>query len=284
MNLTGSILAQLEAVLQRLPESERKAAAYILTEPEEVSRLSIHSLAEKSGTSAAAITRLSRSLGLTGYPDLKSHLSIDNARAYKPGYYDIHREDNVKSVLTKTIANSVQAIQDTALHLDPATASQVVEAFRQAPVIYLYGIGASAIVAGDAAQKWMRLGKSAFAIQDEHVLAAALASAEPNAVFMGISYSGNTREVVQLLRIAKKYGVRTVGLSRFGSHKVAELADLMLYTPQAPEAKLRSGATSSRLAQLVVIDVLFFAYASSQYEETIQKLSQTHEAITFLKS
>ncbi|MGF7050268.1 DNA-binding MurR/RpiR family transcriptional regulator [Paenibacillus sp. DS2015] len=281
--MTGSIVLQMETMLAKLPASERKAARYILDEPEEISKLSIHTLAEKAGTSAAAITRLCRSLGLMGFPDLKVRLSIDNAKPQKPGYYDIEREETVHNVIRKTVSNSQQAIQDTMLHLQPEMIEQVVKHFSEASVIYMYGVGASAIVAADAAQKWLRLGKLAFALQDEHLIAAALASAPPHALFMGVSYSGNTREVVQLFRTAKQYGVCSIGLSRFGSHKISELADMMLYTPLAPEATLRSGATSSRLAQLVVIDILFFAYASTQYEETITKLGRTHQAISFLK-
>lgn len=280
---TGSILAQMEAGLGDLPESERKAAKYILTAPGEISGLSIHAVADKAGTSAAAITRLCRSLGLTGFPDLKIRLSVDNAKPQKPGYYDIERGETIHNVIQKTVANSLQAIQDTMLHLQPELIEQVVECFRKASVIHMYGVGASAIVAADAAQKWLRLGKQAFALQDEHLIAAALASAPPGALFMGVSYSGNTKEVLQLFRIAQKYGVRTIGLSRFGNHKVSELADLMLYTPQAPEATLRSGASGSRLAQLVMIDILFFAYASTQYDETILRLGQTHEATALLK-
>lgn len=281
--MTGSIVVQMETMLAQLPESERKAARYILEEPEDISKLSIHALAEKAGTSAAAITRLCRSLGLTGFPDLKVRLSVDNAKPQKPGYYDIEREETVHNVIRKTVSNSLQAIQDTLLHLQPEMIDQVVRSFCEASVIYMYGVGASAIVAADAAQKWLRLGKQAFALQDEHVIAAALASAPPHALFMGVSYSGNTREVVQLFRVAKQYGVRSIGLSRFGSHKISELADMMLYTPLAPEATLRSGATSSRLAQLVVIDILFFAYASAQFDETITKLGRTHKAMSFLK-
>ncbi|MGP0585837.1 MurR/RpiR family transcriptional regulator [Paenibacillus timonensis] len=280
---TGSILTQMEAVLEQLPESERKAAQYILTASAEVSGLSIHAVADKAGTSAAAITRLCRSLGLSGFPDLKMRLSVDNAKPQRPGYYDIERGETIQTVIQKTVSNSVQAIQDTMLHLQPELIEQVVDSFRKAPVIHMYGVGASAIVAADAAQKWLRLGKQAFALQDEHLIAAALASAPPGALFMGVSYSGNTKEVLQLFRVAQKYGVRTIGLSRFGNHKVSELADLMLYTPQAPEATLRSGASGSRLAQLVMIDILFFAYASTQYEETIVRLGQTHEATTFLR-
>lgn len=280
---TGSILAQMEAALGQLPESEKKAAQYILESSAEVAGLSIHAVADKAGTSAAAITRLCRSLGLSGFPDLKIRLSVDNAKPQKPGYYDIERGETIQNVIQKTVSNSLQAIQDTMFHLQPELIEQVVESFLEAPVIHMYGVGASAIVAADAAQKWLRLGKQAFALQDEHLIAAALASAPPNSLFMGVSYSGNTKEVLQLFRIAKKYGVRTIGLSRFGNHKVSELADLMLYTPQAPEATLRSGASGSRLAQLVMIDILFFAYASKQYEETIVRLGQTHEATSYLK-
>ncbi|KGE18066.1 MurR/RpiR family transcriptional regulator [Paenibacillus wynnii] len=281
--MIGSIVVQIETMLTQLPESERKAARYILDEIEGISKLSIHTLAEKAGTSAAAITRLCRSLGLSGFPDLKVRLSVENAMEQKPGYYDIERQETMQNVIQKTVSNSLQAIQDIILHLQPDTIDQVVRDFSEASVIYMYGVGASAIVAADAAQKWLRLGKPAFALQDEHLIATALASAPPNALFMGVSYSGNTKEVVQLFRVAKNYGVRTIGLSRFGNHKMSELADVMLYTPLAPEATLRSGATSSRLAQLVVIDILFFAYASTQYDETITKLGRTHEAISFLK-
>ena len=281
--MSGSIVLQMETMLEQLPESERKAARYMLDHPEEISKLSIHMLAEKAGTSAAAITRLCRSLGLRGFPDLKVRLSVDNAKPQKPGYYDIENNESVHNVIRKTVSNSIQAIQDTMLHVHPEMIDQVVRSFGDASVIYMYGVGASAIVAADAAQKWLRLGKPAFALQDEHLIAAALASAPPQALFMGISYSGNTREVVQLFQVAKQYGVRSIGLSRFGNHKISELADMMLYTPVAPEATLRSGATSSRLAQLVVIDILFFAYASMQYEETLTKLEHTHQAISFLK-
>ncbi|GJM68806.1 hypothetical protein HMSSN036_10220 [Paenibacillus macerans] len=98
---TGSILTQMEAVLGQLPDSERKAAQYILAESAEVSGLSIHALADKAGTSAAAITRLCRSLGLTGFPDLKIRLSVDNAKTQNPVITILSRAKRFKTLFKK---------------------------------------------------------------------------------------------------------------------------------------------------------------------------------------
>ena len=42
----------------------------------------------------------------------------------------------------------------------------------------------------------------------------------------------------------------------------------------ATELVLRSGAMSSRIAQLNVVDVLFTAYVSSNYEKSMERLSK----------
>ncbi|WP_262495726.1 SIS domain-containing protein [Paenibacillus sp. B2(2019)] len=85
---------------------------------------------------------------------------------------------------------------------------------EQAEVIYVYGVRASFIIAQDAAQKWLRLGKNVYAISDRHLLAAAMATKSENAVFWGILYSGGTREVIQLIKGAKDKCIKTISLTR----------------------------------------------------------------------
>ena len=57
--------------------------------------------------------------------------------------------------------------------------------------------------------------------------------------------------------------------------RVAELADYNLYIA-ANESLFRNGAMSSRIAQLNVVDILYTAYASRHYEETLRALTRTH--------
>ncbi len=279
----GSILSQIQVIMGELPTSERKVAQYIVSYPTEVIRMNVKTLAERAGTSGSAVIRFCHSLGLEGFPELKVLVSADSLKAPFLAYYDIEPNESIETVIEKTIASSVQVIQDTSMYIDHGAIREAVERMKQAPAIYIYGVGASGIIAEDIAQKWMRLGKNIFAVKDHHVLATILPTAQPNTLFFGISYSGETSEVVNLMRLAKESGVHTMGLCRYGEHKMSPFADVLLYTPRAPEAKLRSAATSSRLAQLIVIDILFFTYASAQYDATIEQLSITHEAIKSIK-
>ncbi|WP_378141646.1 hypothetical protein [Chryseomicrobium palamuruense] len=60
---------------------------------------------------------------------------------------------------------------------------------------------------------------------------------------------------------------------------VREMADISLFTSSTKEAAFRSAATSSRLAQLHMIDILFMYVASQDYEQSVKFLDETREAI-----
>ncbi|MCP1123873.1 MurR/RpiR family transcriptional regulator [Bacillus sp. 3103sda1] len=275
----SSIQSQIELVLNELPVSEKKVGEYILLHAKDVTNMTIHELAKAAEASSAAVIRFCRSLGISGFPALKMRLSAEVEHIRHVGYLDIESNEEVQSIIEKTVSNTVQTFHDTASQLEPESIEKAVDILHNADVIYIYGVGASFLVAEDAAQKWNRVGKKAYAISDPHVLVMTMATQSESAVFWGISYSGETREVIQLVKSAKEFGMKTIGLSRIGNNKLSQMVDVSLFTARAPEAELRSGATSSRFAQLFVVDVVFFTYASSQYEFTVKQLKKTKQAI-----
>lgn len=52
---------------------------------------------------------------------------------------------------------------------------------------------------------------------------------------------------------------------------IGEKSDIVLQTSSGEDVPLRSAATVSLVAQLYVVDVLFFAYAAKNYKETLEK-------------
>lgn len=276
------MISQIELVLNELPESEKKVAEYILANAKEVMHMTIHDLATKAEASSAAVVRFCRSLGIEGFPALKIRLSAEIENTPHVGYFDVESNESVHSIIDKMLSNTILTFQNTASQLDAQSIEQAVSLLQQAEVIYVYGLGASFIIAEDAAQKWLRLGKNVYAISDRHLLAATMATKSENAVFWGISYSGETREVIQLLKRAKEQGIKTMSLTRPGNNKLAQLADVSLFTSRAPEAQLRSAATSSRFAQLFVLDIVFSAYASAQHDFTVEQLAKTRKMIEIL--
>src|SRR5699024_11792115 len=153
---------------------------------------------------------------------------------------------------------------------------------KNARRIHFVGVGASSIIAQDAQQKFSRIDKDAYAFSDMHLAATLVANASDDDVVVGISFSGETKEVAKIIELAKNKGIKTVSLTKYGNSTVAQHASINLYTSASYEPTFRSGATSSRMAQLQVIDIMFMGVASSLYDHTLQSLDATREAVQFL--
>ena len=99
----------------------------------------------------------------------------------------------------------------------------------------------------------------------------------PQDVAVLISMSGNTKEVLEMLALSRQCGTPTVALTKFDKSVLAQNADIRLYI-SAPEATPRSGAMSSRIAQMVAVDVLFTAVAHLDYDRAAASLEKSRES------
>ncbi|WP_462410685.1 MurR/RpiR family transcriptional regulator [Neobacillus sp. Marseille-QA0830] len=266
-----------------LPPSEQKIALYILDNPQESISLTASELGKRSSTSSAAVIRLCKSLGLKGFQDLKLRIAGDLQKNKPVGIRDIEPNEPAVSIIEKMTNNSIQTIRETAELLDYEELERAVKACQNAEMIHFFGVGASSIIAQDAQQKFLRIDKKATAFPDFHMAATMVANANENDVVVGISFSGKTFEVAKILELANKKGAHTISLTKYGSSLVSDQADIKLYTSATREPTFRSGATSSRIAQLHVIDILFMCVASQAYEETVKHLDATREMIDILR-
>lgn len=279
----GQILSRIENVIPKLTQSEQKVARFVLSVPEEVMFMSVQEMASRSLSSSASVVRFCRSLGLKGFPELKVALSADLAQDQKSGYYDLNKNENTTDLVDKILSNAVQSLRDTVGLLDTKMIEKTAHDLYNAPAIFAFGVGASALVAEDIAQKWLRLGKNVYALSDIHVLTMSMANAPKGSVFIGISYSAATKEVVQLMKFAKKMGLVTISFTGFGKSELSELSDYNLFTSLAPEAKVRSAATGSKHSQFFIVDVLYYVCASIDIETSLDKIQRTSDAIQDLK-
>src|SRR5699024_2602261 len=263
--------------------SEKKLADYILENPEDSIMLTALSLGKESGTSSAAVIRLCKSLGLKGFQELKIRVAGDLQEQTGYGYRDIEPNDKTENLIEKMTSNTIQTIKETVDMMRESDLESAADALSKAKSIVIIGFGASYIAAKDAEQKFTRIDKFVQAFSDVHMGATAIANKGPDDVVVGISFSGKTKQVIDLLELAKQKNVKTIGITKTGKSPVSNITDIQLHTSAAKEATFRSGATSSRMAQLHVIDILLMVIASNEYEEIIQHLDETREAITALK-
>ncbi|WP_246050173.1 MurR/RpiR family transcriptional regulator [Aquibacillus sediminis] len=284
-SLSGG-LAMLREVIDQLPPSEKKLATYILEQPDEAIHCTANELGNLSSTSSAAVIRLCKSLGLKGLPELKLRISGDLHKATEvENYRDIQPGESQTSIVEKVTNNSLRAITETTEFLNYETLDQAVKALQRASKIYLFGVGASGIIAQDAQQKFFRMNKATSAFTDIHNAAMDIATVTKDDVVFGISFSGETKETVKIMELAKRKGATTISLTRYGNSSIVEHSDIHLYISASREvpAPFRSGATSSRLAQLHMIDLLFVSVVTGNYEEAALYLNEIKNAMEFLK-
>ncbi|WP_433745105.1 MurR/RpiR family transcriptional regulator [Falsibacillus pallidus] len=273
-------LALIRESISALNRPEQKAAKYILENPEEIIRLSIQELAKRSDSSSSAIIRLCKNLGMDGFRELKLRVTGDLQASANGGeeFKEVRPNDDVPTLIETITNNSLYSLKETSKVLDPEKIEQAVEALANANRIDFYAAGASQLAALDGQHKFMRINKHCTAYMDSHMQLTSAVTLSESDVAVGISYSGETVHVIDAIRQAKSNGALTIGITKYGMNSLAKEVDILLETLSS-ESDMRSAATSSRIVQLNVIDILFIGAAGKDYDHSIEYLRKSRSAI-----
>ncbi|MCO1599101.1 MULTISPECIES: MurR/RpiR family transcriptional regulator [unclassified Micromonospora] len=279
----GGLIVHISGLLPSLSPAEQRVARLVVSDPAAAARRTITDLATAAETSEATVIRFCRSVGMDGYPQLRIRLAAEAARRIEPPDArvvggDIPPGADLAQIIATIAFNDARAVEETAEQLDPAVCEQVVEAIANAGRIDIYGAGASGFVASDFQQKLHRIGRIAFYFPDVHTALTSAALLGRGDVAIGISHTGTTSDVIEVLEQARTRGAATVALTNFPRSPITDVADFVL-TTAARETTYRSGATASRLAQLTVVDCLFVGVAARNRSRARKALEATAEAV-----
>jgi DNA-binding MurR/RpiR family transcriptional regulator len=275
---------RLKQLLPALRPSESRVAEFVLEEPLSTSRLTISELSSRCGTSLATVMRLCKRAGFDGYRSFRQALTVaavaDQDRRIDFGVSngDIDLADPAVAVYRKMAFEEAQAVQDTITMLDFDVVANVVEALDKAPRIDVYGQASSGLAAQDLQQKLSRIGRPTSAWCDPHLALVSAATLPKDSVAIAFSHSGQTRETVRALRAARQSGALCVAITNYGDSPITTLADLTI-TTVSKETRFRYAAMPSRMAQLIIVDVLFMGVARLHPEETQNRLAKTFAAV-----
>lgn len=279
----AALRARIRGLGASMTRSAQIVAEAVAADPAGCSRLTVTALAERTGTSEATVVRTARLLGYPGYRDLRLALAAlagrqesDEAPAVTAG---IAVDDPLADVVAKLAHEEAQTLADTAAGLDLAQLSAAVDALATARRIDIYGVGASALVGQDLAQKLLRIGLIAHAHHDPHLAVTNSVLLRPGDVAVAVTHSGGTGDVIDPLRHAFERGATTIAVTGATASPVTHYADLVLATSAARESRLRPAAMSSRTSQLLVVDCLFVGVAQRTYETAAPALAASYEAL-----
>lgn len=250
MNLLDLIRTRLEG----LNKSERKVADVILADPKSTTRMSIAALAQAASVSEPTVNRFCRNFETAGFPDFKIQLAQSLAGGTPYVSRMVEQDDSVEEYTDKIFTSTMVALDESRKSVNPGLINRAVDYLIQAKQIAFFGLGASGPVAMDAQHKFFRFNLPVTAYDDVLMMRMVAASASTGDVIVVISYTGRTRDMVDIARIARANGATVIGISALES-PLADECTVLLAAPTPEDTDVYMPMTS-RIVQLTLLDVL----------------------------
>ena len=277
-----SVSEKISREYYNLTGAEKKAADYILENQQKVQFMSISELAEACGVAEATVSRFCRRLGYKGYNAFKlavaQSLAALRGSGASPMSGRVRTGDSLEESCLMLHAAGVAALDQTMELMTPETVYAAVELLEKAGKVLCMGQGGSMLLAQAAAHQFSSASGKFFAVGDSHMQVMAAANLEKDDVVLFFSYSGSTRDMLDTLAIARERGAKCVLVTRFPKSPGAALADVVLQCG-ADESPLQVGSAQAKIAQIYVIEVLFYELCKRHADDTRQRRNRVARAL-----
>lgn len=266
-----------------LTAAERTVADFILQNSKDVIHMPIDAFAKQAQVAKSAIIRCCKSLGFTGYSELKITLAMELSQNKKLNYIPyINPEDHAGDILDKIFSANIKTLHDTASKINRTALESVVDLLDHARIIYIYAIGTSAGIAREFQYRLMQIGKTALCEGDAPTMKVSTLNIREGDLAIGISHSGRTIATIEALKLAKEHGAETICITSFPGSPITQTADhsLEIYSD---EIDYPMEAISSRIAHWSVIDALTIALSARNYENAQERARRTRNLVDTMR-
>lgn len=266
----------INILYNKMGKAEKRIADWVMENPGEILPLSIVDLADKCSCSEATIVRFAQRLGFSGYQELKISLAQENNSTSVST--NITSDDSLEEIYDKVCNDIYCSLERTKMVLDTDTLEKVCNCIASAEKTVLFGLGNSASIALDASHKLQRTGCNAYSYSDNHMQVIAASHLTSKDVAIGISHSGSSKDIVDALKIAKESGATTVAITNSGKSPIQKYCDFTLFTA-SDETKHNILALNSRIAQLSIINAIYFYLVYNKSDKALESIKETERAL-----
>ncbi|MGP1494415.1 MAG: MurR/RpiR family transcriptional regulator [Streptobacillus sp.] len=259
-------------------ENEKYVAEYILKNIRNIRSIPAMDISKNTYTSISTVTRMCKKLGFKGFQEFRlkaiEEMALIGNKEMVVNNSDIDENCDTKDIIEKISKLSIISLKETKMLQDADIIDKIVDLINEKSVIDFYGMGASHIVCLDAQYKFMRVGKIVNTFNGTDLQHVQAINSDENHLAIIVSYSGMTKEILDIVKILKEKGVTTVSITKYVTNAIAKLCDYNLYVTSKESFK-RSAAIYSRISILNLIDVIYLAYSNKNYKEVVKRINET---------
>ena len=267
--------------MNKLTSTEQGIVNYILTNPEELEKISSRQLAELTYTSPATVVRICQKLGFSGYSEFKiKYLQEVNQT---PRMDQINRtnpitsEDSLHRIVNKVAALEITAIEQTKKGIDLDQLNRVSELLNQATCIDFYAFDNNLHLAKNACSHFLYAGKQAVIHDSSNAqFMQAFASVEGHVAII-ISRTGENPMLYRIANVLRERKIPLLVLTVSRHSSLAKISTEHLYLYNVHRFT-DMGTILFQTSVQYLFDLLFAILFSRNFENSV-KQNEMYEEI-----
>jgi len=217
---TAKVLSQLTVEFSELTPELKKAASYVLENPNEVGVSSIREIAEAADVKPNTFVRLARCVGFDGYEGFRAPFR-DEIRRGVINFQDrarwlqsLGRTGKLGTLYQNMVSSTIDNIEETFAGLDEQELTKAAKTIWQSRQTFTLGVGVNSsnaqnfsYLAGTGMSQFHAIPRPGSTPVDD------LAWANEKDVLIAITCKPYRTEVVDAVRVAQEQGVKIIGIS-----------------------------------------------------------------------
>jgi len=205
--------------------AEKKVADFILENPEKAVNSNVSELANYSRVSDGTVIRLCKHIGYQGYYQLRITLSRDLGRKQAADVDMENINEDTVSGLFQVFASNIISIGK---NLDQSKLLECANMIKTSKQVHMVAVGNASHLAMYMGFRLGRLGvKCTYSMSPEFFLNQ-VNLADSEEIVIAISKSGESKQVVQAMELAKERGLKIIAITGYEFSPVSRLADCVL--------------------------------------------------------
>lgn len=255
-----TVVPIIEANYDKFTNVEKNIADFFIQNRTKMD-FSAKAVAERLYVSEASLSRFAKKCGYRGYREF----------VYQYEVTFVEQKEQVTGN-TRMVLNAYQELLNKTYNLmDEAQIHRVVRSLNRAERVIVCGKGSSGLAASEMEIRFMRTGMDIDSIQDSDLMRMRVVFQDHRSLVIGISLSGETEEVLYMLKGAHKRGAKTVLLTAHSRDEFAEYCTEIILLPSLRHLN-HGNVISPQFPSLMMLDIIYSYYV----EEDKHKKESLH--------
>lgn len=264
-----------------LGKKERAIARFIENNPDSLSSMCITDMSRFLKVSVSSITKVSKKLGFTGFHELKNNMGIV-VNKDEDYFHSFPAEgDNSRTILEESFLSAILALQDSLATVNMEVFNNVADllvGLEGDKKLILAGCGGSGAICEDFHHKLLKIGIFSNVYQDSHLQQMAASLTKPGDILLGVSHSGKTTDIINMMKTAKDNQAQTICLTNYLNSPLSHLADYAIVSAVRNNPITGENA-STRIVHLTILDALFTVVANKRSQLSQASLQKTRNSV-----